>query len=132
MSPVRGMIFIAPDEVRGSISERQIGPQELFIGLIILWPALMNDVRLRSFVIGSTRGVVMLHVRECGPENVKIDARFPVARSHAALLRPRTLSGAINMWPLQGKVVRALALVGVLHQQTLHVQAWDIVGCYDN
>ncbi len=99
ISPVRGLIFIAPDAVRGYNSVRHIGPQELFIELIIIWPALTNDIRLRSFVFGSTRGVVMLHVRECGPENVRIDARFPAARSHSSLLCPRTLSGATICGP---------------------------------
>ena len=33
MSPVRGLIFIAPDAVRGYNSVRQIGPQEPFIEL---------------------------------------------------------------------------------------------------
>ena len=103
MSPVRGMIFIALDAVRGYNSVRQIGPQEPFIELIIIWPALMNDVRLRSFVFGFTRGVVMLHVRECGPENVKIDAKVPVARSHAALPCPRTLSGATIGGPYRAR-----------------------------
>ena len=103
MSSVRGLTFIAPDAVRGYKSVRQIGPQELFIELIIIWPALMNDVRLRSLVFGFTRCLVMLHVRDCGPENVKIDARFPVARSHAALLRPRTLSGATIGGPYRAR-----------------------------
>ena len=84
-------------------SVRQIGPQKHFIGLKIIWPELINGIRLRSLVFGSTRVLVMLHVRECGPENVKIDARFPVARSHAALLRPRTLSGATIGGPYRAR-----------------------------
>ena len=76
MSPVRGLIFIAPDEVRGcdkcatNRATETLHRAKNYLARI--------DKRHQASItcLWVHTGPVMLHVRECGPENVKIDAGF--------------------------------------------------------